>query len=217
MTEPVRLPVGRGLFALVDAADIKRVSGLAWHATGKQSAPGVFYVQHSLRVGQGRKGRKDSVSLHRFIMGCERGDGKIVDHRNGNPLDNRRTNLRVTDARGNATNVTSSKLQKRGGFKGVSWSPAAKKWQASICAGPVRPNGKRKQIYIGIFIEAAAAAHAYDIAAIRHFGAFAKLNFPLIPESAWRPDPAWWGPQPPPSVASDFSAAIGLGGIGGEQ
>lgn len=185
MIGSVRFSVGRGLFALVDAADLDRVSGLAWHATSKTSAPGVHYVHHTIRVTSGRAGRKASISLHRFLMGCEPGDGKVVDHLSGDPLDNRRANLRVTDARGNATNVTSSKQQKIGGYKGVSWNPAAKKWQASICAGPVRPNGKRKQVYLGIFADPVAAASAYDIAAIRHFGAFAKLNRPLIPSSIW--------------------------------
>lgn len=175
MSEPARLPIGRGLFALVDAADFDRVSRLAWHATTKKAAPGVFYVQHTWARTSGRRG---SVSLHRFVMGCERGDGKVIDHRDGNPLNNQRNNLRVTDARGNATNVTRSKQQKIGGYKGVSWNPRAKKWQAPICAGEVKANGKRRQLYLGVFTDPIDAARAYDAAALLHFGEYASLNFP---------------------------------------
>lgn len=179
MAEPVSIPLGRGLFALVDAADAERVNGFTWHATSKKKHPGVHYAHHTTRIGSGAGARKGSMAMHRFIMGCEPGDGKVVDHRNGNPLDNRRENLRVTDARGNATNVTRSKQQKRGGYKGVSWHTGAGKWQASICAGALRPNGKRKQIYLGIFDDPVDAAKAYDAAALQHFGEFASLNFPI--------------------------------------
>lgn len=181
----VKVPLRCGQTALVDAADADRVLALQWHATRKKSAPGVFYVHHTWRVTSGRAGKKSSISLHRFVMGCEPGDGKVVDHLNGNPLDNRRANLRITDHRGNATNVTSSKHQKLGGYKGVSWHPRAKKWQAQIAAGAPRPNGKRRAIYLGLFTDPVVAAHAYDLAAIRHFGEFAYLNFPLLPASLW--------------------------------
>lgn len=180
MAEPARIPVGRGLFALVDAEDAARVSALAWHTTSKLALPGVHYVQHTTRIGSGPGARKGSLALHRFIMGCTPGDGKVVDHINGQPLDNRRSNLRITDNRGNATNVTRSKRQKRGGYKGVSWNPAAGKWQASICAGEVKPNGKRRQLYLGCFVDPISAARAYDAAAREHFGEFASLNFPEV-------------------------------------
>jgi hypothetical protein len=193
-SDAIRVPLKCGLVALVDAADAVRVLALAWHATSKASAPGVFYVHHTLRRTPGRKGKKGSLSLHRFVMGCELGDGKVVDHINGDTLDNRRANLRITDSRGNATNVTRSKRQKLGGYKGVSWHPKAQKWQAQICAGDVRPNGKRKQLYLGLFDDPVEAAKAYDREALLRFGEFRCLNFP----------DGWLGPQEPPVVAADF-------------
>jgi hypothetical protein len=162
--------------ALIDAEDLERAQAFKWQTKSKKSTPGKYYVQRSYRVA----GRNLGESLHRFLMGCVPGDGKVVDHRNGNGLDNRKDNLRVTDARGNATNVTRSKNQSRGGYKGVSWHPKAGKWQASICSGEPRPNGKRKQIYLGLFEDPEEAARAYDAEARLHFGEFAALNFPEV-------------------------------------
>lgn len=156
-----RVPLFEGFF-LVDEEDFERVSGFNWRI----SKDG--YVIHG----------RNNDSVHRMLMGCERHDGKLVDHRDGDPLNNQRYNLRVTDARGNATNVTSSSKQKAGGYKGVHWNKRAKKWQASICAGEVKANGKRRQLYLGVFEDPIAAARAYDAEAIKHFGEFASLNFP---------------------------------------
>lgn len=68
-------------------------------------------------------------SLHRFIMRCEKGDGKIVDHINHNPLDNRKKNLRfVTVSQSNINR----RVQKNGssGYKGIYWERDRKRWRA---------------------------------------------------------------------------------------
>jgi hypothetical protein len=178
MAEPCRIPLGHGLFALVDAEDFERVGVHRWHLKRKKSQPGRYYAQRTIRLGSGRKAPKTTSLLHREVLGAQQFE--IIDHRNGDGLDNRRENLRRTDIRGNATNVIFSKNRKLGGFKGVSWNANAAKWQASICAGEVRPNGKRKQIYLGLFLDPAEAARAYDAAAREHFGEFAALNFPEV-------------------------------------
>ncbi len=164
--EPVQIPLGRGVFSLIDR----------WHAKRKASQPGKAYAQRTVRLTSGRDGKKTAVTLHREVM-CAL-PHEVIDHRNGNGLDNRKENLRRTDARGNATNVTSSKNHKRGGWKGVSWNPTAGKWQAAICAGEVKPNGKRRQLYLGCFDDPIAAARVYDAAARKHFGEFASCNLP---------------------------------------
>ena len=163
----VELP--KGLFFLVDEEDFERVNQYLWHLKRKGK-------WHYVTTGRA------NLTVHRLIMGCEPGNGKLVDHRNGDTLNNQRYNLRVTDHRGNATNVTNSKRQKAGGYKGVTWNPRAKKWEANICAGEIQANGKRRKMYLGVFVDPVVAAHVYDAAAIKYFGEFASLNFPIATE-----------------------------------
>ncbi len=56
---------------------------------------------------------RKTVKMHRFIMG-EECEGMIVDHKNGDPLDNRRSNLRVCTAAENARNVKASRSSRTG-------------------------------------------------------------------------------------------------------
>lgn len=106
-------------------------------------------------------GRRDGriVRLHRELLGLSFGDGLQVDHINRNRLDNRRSNLRVTDMQGNAENrgsVPGSTSQ----YRGVVWAPWAKRWRAqSKMAG--------KHHHLGYFEreeDAAEAARAFRVA-----------------------------------------------------
>jgi hypothetical protein len=183
---PVRIQMPCGHWFIVDAEDAERVAAFKWHAKSWSASPGKRYAHRTVRVTPGRNGKKSAVTLHRWLV--DAGPGQVVDHVNGNTLDNRRENLRVTDVRGNSMNVTSSKNQKRGGFKGVNWNPRAKKWEAGIGAGEIGKNGKRRRLYLGIFTDPVLAAKAYDTAARKFFGEFAACNFELedvaTPEAA---------------------------------
>lgn len=176
-----RVPLPGGLVALVDDQDAERVLTHRWHTKRKSADPTKVYVQRTVRLEPGRRGRKTSLALHRFILDAP--EGLFVDHRNGDPLDNRRENLRICTVRENSTNIVSSKNRKAGGFKGVSWNRNAGKWEAYIGAGAVGPNGRRRRMYLGLFADPADAARAYDAAAALHFGEFAALNFPVAEAS----------------------------------
>jgi len=114
-------------------------------------------------------GIKLHLKMHRLVIGAE--PGQIVDHINGDTLDNRRCNLRVVTYQQNAQN-SRGVLPGRGtsDYKGVSWSKAAKKWTATIFYN-------RKQVYLGLFENEFDAALAYDAKAIELHGAYAKTNF----------------------------------------
>lgn len=122
-------------------------------------AEGLFYATASVN-GQ-------TVYLHRLIMGEPR--GKKVDHINGNGLDNRRSNLRVTTHKLNLANQR-AQLGRSSKYKGVAWNKRSQRWEAYI-----KVDGRKYNL--GLFATEKAAANAYDLAALEAWGEFARPNF----------------------------------------
>lgn len=108
--------------------------------------------------------------MHRQILGLAHNDPRNGDHKNGDKLDNRRSNLRIASSVENRQNVGIRK-NNRSGYKGVSWSRVANKWHAYITVN-------WKKVHLGSFDNIIEAARAYDASALYHFGEFACLNFP---------------------------------------
>lgn len=108
-------------------------------------------------------------SAHRVAWAMQKKEWPhVIDHVNGNKGDNRWCNLRDTDYSGNGANAK-IKLANKTGFKGVAWHQARGKYKAQI-------RKDYKPISLGFFKKAAQAARAYDAAAIKLFGNFAKTN-----------------------------------------
>lgn len=111
-----------GYTVLVDDEDLERVQDLAWHV-GNKGAHGDPYFEHCTWG-------KPVLRLHRFIMGCGYKDGKIVDHIDGNTLDNRKSNLRVCS---NAENCRNGRTRKNNtGYKGIYYVHKKKLYRARI-------------------------------------------------------------------------------------
>lgn len=147
-----QISLTRGLFALVDDADFTALSSFKWHV--EIDRWGLQYAKRNTGVG------RDRVYMHRQIMGCR------VDHRNGNGLDNQRSNLRPCTASQNAGN-TRMQRRNRSGFKGVQMRTRRKTFESVF-------NG----MFLGTFANALDAARAYDAAAVERWGEFACINFP---------------------------------------
>jgi hypothetical protein len=159
--EPTRLiPLTQGKHAIVDAADFEWLSQWKWHADWSERRQ-TWTARTNLRRANGKY---RGIRMHQMLMGYL---GFRVDHRNGDGLDNRRSNLRPCTAVTNAQNR--SKLTSKSSiFKGVTYNRQGM-WQAYI-----RVDKKLK--HLGMFDNEIDAARAYNLAANEHFGAFAKLN-----------------------------------------
>ncbi len=147
----------KGKHAIVDAADYPALARYKWYAQGPKKN-GAFYAY------RGHRGR--TISMHRQIMKPPK--GMVVDHINGNGLDNRRCNLRICTHLQNLQNTRRHRPGKSR-FRGVY--PRGDKWQASI-----QHDGK--PLYLGLFDDECEAARARDRKALELAGEFAVLNFP---------------------------------------
>lgn len=152
------IPLRGGHFAIVSNVDFSELLKFKWL---------LVVCKHTNYARRFDSETKKYVSMHRQILGLT--DPKILtDHKNGNGLDNRRENLRPCNAEENARNQRISK-RNTSGFKGVSWKDADLRWQAKI-------RFKNKSIHLGHFKSVIEAARAYNEAAKKYHGEFARLN-----------------------------------------
>jgi len=161
-TEPLVIYLAKGVNAIIDSDDYDKIKDYKWSCS---KLGYVSSVINSYKPGQKRNKIQKTIYLHKLIMGES---SKFIDHIDGNSLNNRKSNLRFCTQMENSRNQ-SIKSNNTSGYKGVSWSKSMRKWEASIS-----PNYKR--IVLGYFINKIEAAIAYNEAAIKYFGRFAKLN-----------------------------------------
>jgi hypothetical protein len=158
MANQARLDIGQGLVTIIDEDDVELVAGYRWYA---------MRVRGMVR-GVGAFKHRKFVALHRLLMGFP--EGLFVDHINGDPLDNRKANLRACTNQQNGWNAR-RRTAKKSPLKGVM--PQMGRFYARI-----RVNGEL--LRLGGFDTAEAAALAYDAAAKQAFGEYAALNFPEL-------------------------------------
>lgn len=92
--------------------------------------------------------------------------GEVIDHINGNPFDNRLSNLRPATQRQNSMNCKIGK-NNTSGHTGVTWSGAARKWMAQICVN-------RRPIHLGLHVTKEGAIQARIEGEKKYFGQFRR-------------------------------------------
>lgn len=158
-----QIGLSQGQVALVDDEDYCRISCRNWYAIRNE------YGYYAAGTTPMVKWIRKRLLMHRIIMCAKK--GQIIDHRDGDGLNNQKYNLRFCTISQNGQNqrisTHPSKLSK---YKGVTWHKGGRKWQAAI------RGENKKNYYLGSYANEDDAARAYDEKAKELFGEFARIN-----------------------------------------
>jgi len=136
-------------FTFVDDEDYKRVKEFNWALT----------IHGYVRRGKRENGKQTKIYLHRFIMNAPK--GKDVDHKDGNTLNNIKSNLRVVERRVNILNKHTLLSSNTSGHTGVFLCKRTGKWIAHI-------ESKGIKYHLGRFFEKTEAIQARKLAELKH-------------------------------------------------
>lgn len=132
--------LGQDCFVICDWEDYELVRGYLWKATTLQSG-GTRYAQ---AWQYSREGARKRVSMHRLILNAD--SDSVIDHINGNGLDNRRSNLRIATRQQNSFNQRGTSTKSP--YKGTFFEKSSGLWRASICVNGKKISGGRHQSII---------------------------------------------------------------------
>lgn len=150
-----------GGITIVDDEDYEIFGGVNWHRLDD------LHTSYANRcIWMRGENRRYTFSLHMVLLVVP--TGFQVDHIDGDGLNNQRHNLRMATCSRNQFNAR-KRVDNTVGYRGVTILRG--KYAAQIQAN-------KKHMHVGSFDTALEAAHAYDEAARKHHGEFAKLNFP---------------------------------------
>lgn len=152
----------QGKVALVDDEDYEYLNQWKW--CWRQG-----YAIRSIVISPRSSGKfkTKTISMHRLVNKTP--EGMDTDHIDSNKTNNQKANLRSCSHRENTKNRSKTLARRSSKYKGVSWHAHRQKWQANI-------KSDYGQEYLGLFDLESDAAQAYNFAALKHFGEFAKMN-----------------------------------------
>lgn len=149
------IALNRG-FALVDADMFDELNAFVWSVSGRKYA------------ARG-DGNQRTMSLHHAVLKVP--SHVHIDHKNCNGHDCRKQNLRIADNSLNHANIGKMNRATSSKYKGVHFRRDRKRWSAEIKV-------MYRTLKLGCYATEHEAALAYDVAAVQHFGEFARTNFP---------------------------------------
>ena len=167
------IPLTKGQVAYVSPHRYEELMRFKWYAWWSKQMK-QFYAERTVRpIGE----KKQTILMHRQILGLLVGDRRTGDHKNRKEtLDNTDENLRI------ATYV--EQAQHRGihkncvsGYKGVIFCPKMRKYRVRIFV-------EGKYIDLGYFDDPKDGDKAYREAALKYFGEFAYCHSDLIGRTA---------------------------------
>lgn len=159
MVKEIQLTLGK--VALVDDEDYEFLNQWKWYAHKGYGEHWYAVRKHTVN------GKQVMIRMHYEILKTPK--GMESDHKDGNGLNNQRYNLRVCTRAENQHNQKGYLETKTSAFKGVSWHKKGNSWRAQIGLS-------NKRIHLGSFATELEAALAYNEAAKKYFGEFARLN-----------------------------------------
>lgn len=155
-----QIPLTQGRFAIIDADMYDFLMQWKWCCDGKG------YAHRNQYIGKiNGKSKGKTIRMHRLIIDTPA--DMQIDHINGDKLDNRRENLRLCSHQENLHNK--KKTRGKSIYKGVWKNKQTIPWTAEIRASGIK-------YFLGNFSTEIEAAKAYNEAAIKHHGEFARLN-----------------------------------------
>ncbi|ALC11214.1 HNH endonuclease [Sphingopyxis sp. 113P3] len=151
------VPLTRGYRAIIDAEDVHLVEGNCWSVVIGNT--GICYAKRTTNAD-------GLILMHRMILNAP--VGAIVDHKNGNGLDNRKANLRIATLKQNAQNRR-KRRGTAGALKGACWDADRNTWVSGIYI-------EGRKVHLGSFETEQGAHEAYCRAATDAFGEFARFS-----------------------------------------
>lgn len=155
-----RIKLTQNKFALVSDEDYEYLNQWKWCAAKGSKT---FYAARSSST---INGKRHTIYMHKAL--AERMGIKNPDHIDRNGLNNQQNNLREATCSQNNTNQR-LRSDNKSGYRGVYWHIQRKKWGAYIYVN-------KKSIYLGLFNDIKDAARVYNKAALKYFGAYARIN-----------------------------------------